>query len=341
MPAPLVNMAAVTEGNAVKTDLFHTIKALAAGKPCLAVILSGIALGTIACSKGSDNLRTVIPPTGVAAAVQIDLPNDSRQAQLAATIYKNAVAQPLVGGDVLQARTDQSLATMHTLQNLSGHYTGTLFVDHADTPVDIAVNYDQAASAEERWFASDELLVDPGPGSLVGYAVDSMQFPPLITFESPAESDRYTTRADTVTVNWTPVDQGDQVRLTAAVACVAGTKTYRYGLAYNIGIEGEDEAAAGGYSLTIEDLVNVAPVVATLDNVVEYISLFVTAVVLGMEPETLLKGEDLAVQPSEVKRCDIDLTLFREHSNPLPATFSGGYAITSRSDTIRIMYDPQ
>lgn len=334
-------MAAVTEGNAVKTDLFNTIKELATGKPCLAVIISGIALGTVACSKGSDSLRSLIPPTGVAAAVQIDLPSDSQQAQVAATVYKDAVAQPLVGGDVLQARTDQSVATLHSVSNLSGHYTGTLFVDHADTPVDVAVNYDQEASAEDRWFASDELLVNPGPGSLVGYAVDGMRFPPVIAFESPAEGTRYVTRADTVTVNWTPVNEGDQARLTAAVACVAGSKTYRYGLAFNIGIEGEDAAAAGSYSLTIEDLVNVAPVVATLDNVVEYISLLITASFLGLEPKTLLANEDLVTQPSEVKRCDIDLTLFREHSNTLPAAFSGGYAITSRSDTIRIAYDPE
>lgn len=333
-------MAAVTEGNAVTTDLFQTIQRCAGSRTGRTVLLSAAVLTISACSRGPDNLRSDIPPTGIAATVQIDLPNDRQQAQVAATVYKDAVAQPLVGGDVLQARTDQSLATLRAIDNLDGHYTGALFVDHPESPVDVAVNYDQEASAEDRWFASDELLVNPGPGSLVGYSVTGMTFPPAIVFESPAEGARYATSSDTVTVNWTPVNEGDQVRMTAAIACLSGTRTYRYGLAHNIGLE-EEGGATGTYTLTIGELVDAAPFFVTLTNVVEYVSVLVTAVALGIDPSLLINNGERIIRPGEIDRCDIDLTLFREHDNPLPASFSGGYAITSRSDSIRIAYVPE
>lgn len=304
-------------------------------------MLAGAVLTVTGCSQGPDDLRGDVPNTGVAATVQVNLPNDSQQARIVATVYKNAVPQPLVGGDVLQVRTDQSLVTLHALENLSGHYSGDLFVDHSDTTVDLAVNYDQQASAEDRWFASDDLLVNPGPGSLVGYAVNSMQFPQPLFLASPAGGASYPTRSDSVIVNWAPVNEGDQVRLTAAVACLSGGQTYRYGLTHNIGIEGVDADAAGSYSLAMSELVNVAPLVVTLNNVLEYISLFVTAVSFGLAPESLVNGGNLITSFGSIQHCDIDLTLFREHDNPLPATFSGGYAITSRSDSVRIQYAPE
>lgn len=317
-----------------------TFKGLNAPRVGRLLFILGFALGASACSSESDELRDAIPQTGVAAAVQIDLPRDSQQAQVAATVYKDAVAQPLVGGDVLQARTDQSLVTLRALENLGGHYTGSLVVDHPDTPVDVAVNYDPQSSVEERWFGSDELLVEPGPGSLVGYAVTGMQFPAGIAFESPANRARYATRADEVMVNWTPVNAGDQVRLTASVACHYSERTVRYALTRNIGIEGEDAAADGSYSMIIDDFVEVAPLVATLASIEEYISVFVSAIVFGLEPNEFLAESEPVMSPGQLDGCDIDLALLREKANPLPPEFSGGYAITSRSDTIRIVYAP-
>ncbi|HET8708314.1 MAG TPA: hypothetical protein VFM46_18550, partial [Pseudomonadales bacterium] len=73
-----------------------------------------------ACSNGADSLRGDIPQKGVAATVQVDLPQTGQKAQIAATVYKDGVAQPLVGGDVWQARTDQSLVTLKGVSNLSG-----------------------------------------------------------------------------------------------------------------------------------------------------------------------------------------------------------------------------
>lgn len=315
---------------------FKGLSARRAGQPLFMLVL---ALGVSACSKGADSLRSDIPATGVAATVQVNLPDD-QQAQVAATVYKDAVAQPLVGGDVLQARTDQSLVTLTAEDNLSGHYSGELHVDHPDATVDIAINYDQEASAENRWFGSDDLLVNPGPGSLVGYAVSGMNFPPSITFESPLDNARYVTTADEVMVNWAPVNEGHQVRLAAAVACRYANHTYHYSLTHYLGIEGEDDTADGSYSLTIGELVQAAPLIATLANVQEYMSVFVTAVLLGVDPNQLLSGEQPDLSPGPLYGCDIDLTLFREQDNPLPAAFSGGYAITSRSDTVRITYAP-
>lgn len=316
-------------------------KGLNAVRVSRSLFIVGVALGASACSKGVDGLRGDIPASGVAATVQVDLPSDSQQAQVAATVYEDAVAQPLVGGDVLQARTDQSLVTLRSIENLGGHYTGSLFVDHPEATVDIAVNYDTQASAEERWFGSDDLLVEPGPGSLVGYGVTGMQFPTGITFESPAEGARYATSADEVVVNWVPANKGDQVRLTASIACHYTDETYRYAVTHNLGIEGEDATADGSYTLIMSELVEAAPLLATLASIREYVSVFASAIVLGLDPNVLLAGQNPIMTPGQVNRCDIDLALLREKANPLPPAFSGGYAITSRSDTVRIVYAPE
>ena len=303
----------------------------------LAAGVATLTLSLLGCSKAPDSLRTGVPATGIAATVQVNLPIGSQQAQVTGTVYRNAVAQPLVGGDVLQAKTDQSLTTLHSIENLSGNYAGLLFVDHPATTVDVAVNYDQKASAEDRWFGSDNLLVNPGPGSLVGYSVPGMTFPQEVFFASPVANTKYVTPADIITVNWTPVNEGNQMRLSEAVACVSQGQTYRYGLVQTLGIEGQDAGAAGSYSLSVGALVGGTQVAVTLTNVAEYIALVSTAVYLGLEPQQLVNGSALI---GTIERCDIDLTLFRESNNPLPASFSGGYAITSRSDTVRIQYAP-
>ncbi len=324
----------------MQTKINYSFKGLSANQAPRSMLLLGLALGAAACSSESDHLRDDIPQTGVAAAVQINLPDDGQQAQIAATVYKDAVAQPLVGGDVLQARTDQSLVTLLSQSSLNGHYSGALFVDHPESTVDVAVNYDQEASAENRWFGSDDLLVNPGPGSLVGYAVTGMQFPPAIAFESPLPGQQYASKADVVTINWTPENVGHQVRLVATVSCYYASQSTTYSIARNLGIEGEDETAAGSYTMTVDDFVEVAPYAVTLANVSEYIAVYVSALVLGIDPDKLLEDVDPLQPPGEVDRCDMDVTLFREQDNVLPAAFSGGYAITSRSSTVRIVYAP-
>lgn len=293
------------------------------------------------CFSGSkDKLRSDIPETGVAATVQLDLPQTGQKAQIAATVYKDAVAQPLVGGDVLQAKTDQSLATLKAVSNLDGHYSGSLFVDTADTPVDLAVNYDQEASAEDRWFASDELLVNPGPGSLVGYKVEGMTFPQEMVLEAPIANSSFATTSDTIQLNWTPVNEDDQVRLTAAMACTSLGETYRWAYVRSLGIEGQDADASGTYSMTVGELISTVPLEIGLESIANYVAVFVTAVGFGIDPIGLLQGQNSFVTPDKNEGCDIDLTLFRERANTLPASFSGGYAISSRSATVRIHYAP-
>lgn len=291
-----------------------------------------------ACAKGSDTLRSKIPQTGVAATVQVDLPQTGQTATIAATVYNNGVAQPLVGGDVWQAQTDQSLVTLKAVDNLDGHYSGSLAVDHADTAVDIAVNYDQRASAEDRWFGNDDLLVNPGPGSLVGYGVTDIHFPQEMIMASPLSGAVYRSQFDTIQVNWTPVDEGDQVRLVALMSCKSLGETYKWAYVHAMGIEGRDSSAAGQYEITVGQLLTTAPLDLQLSNIVNYIASFVVVAGFGFSPVEFLGGDGFTSLDDFKNGCDIDITLFRERTNTLPANFSGGYAISSRSATARIKY---
>lgn len=304
-----------------------------------ALALASVSILLNGCWQGSDRLRDDIPDTGVAASVQADLPRDSQEAKIAAAVYKDGVAQPLVGGDVLQVRTDQSVATLRAADNLGGHYTGSLFIDNPETPLDVAVNYDQEASAGDRWFANDDLLVNPGPGSLVGYAVQGILFPPAVYLSSPTSGSVSHSLSDTVEIHWTPLATGDQMRATAAIDCMEDNLIFRYGFSYDLGIE--DEAADGSYTLNMSSLVVASPILVTLSHIIEYMTLLITESLLGQEPGSLVVSGSLMDSTDQIDRCVIDVTLFREHDNALPSEFSGGYAITSRSDTVRIEYVPQ
>ncbi|CBL44018.1 hypothetical protein HDN1F_04350 [gamma proteobacterium HdN1] len=301
------------------------------------VWVAGAAVLLTGCGLGMNNGRQ-IPKEGVAAAIQVNLPKASQEAQVVATVYKDGVAQPLVGGDVIQARTAQSLSTLRAEKNLDGHYQGVLAVDHADTPIDVAVNYDDKASSEQRWFASDTLTVSPGPGSLVGYEVTGMRLPPEIYLSAPMANTVYRDMSDTVELHWDPLALGHQVRLTAAVSCVAAGLPFSYGLSFDLGKE--TDTTTGSYSLRMNKLVTAVPVVVALRKVLDYLSLYASQQMLGQGNFLAILGS-LPKSDNEINKCDVDLTLIREQENTLPPAFSGGYAITSRSDTVRVQYVQQ
>lgn len=317
----------------LRTYPTHSIKPAAPW--VLAMTTTALLVG---CGQGSKGAHS-IPSTGVAAAIQIDLPRTGQTAHVAATVYKDGAAQALVGGDVIQARAGNAVATLQAAENMSGHYAGSVMVDHADTPVDIAVNYDNQASNEQRWFASDDLTVKPGPGSLVGYAVTGVQFPPEIYFSAPTTGLVFHSLDDALEIHWDPLAQGHNVHLTAAVSCVTGRVPFQYGLSVDLGQE--DGSSTGTYATTMASLVSVLPLAVAFNQFVDYIALYVTEQILGRNGGVISQAGLPPATTDELNHCDIDLTLIREQENTLPAAFSGGYAISSRSDTVRIQYVQQ
>ena len=120
------------------------------------------------CFSGSgekDNLRDPITNTGISLGLQVNLPLQSTTAYAVTAFYKEGVRQPLVGGDFFLASSENQgdSAVLKSLENLSGDYQGSLAVLDEFDQVIVATVYDPQRAREDRWYPTDELLVDPGP----------------------------------------------------------------------------------------------------------------------------------------------------------------------------------
>ena len=88
--------------------------------------LLGVGLLLAACggTGKQDTLRDPVSQTGISVGLQVNLPRNASSADAAATIFKNAQRQPLVGGDFFMARSTVDDAVLKSVENLSGDYLG-------------------------------------------------------------------------------------------------------------------------------------------------------------------------------------------------------------------------
>ena len=289
-----------------------------------------------ACFQGTgeqDELRDPIAQTGISVGLQVNLPAGSTNADAAATIYKDAVRQPLVGGDFFLAQSTIDEAVLKSLENLSGDYHGRFAVENAAQPVMLSTVYDPVRAREDRWYPVDQLLIDPGPNEdLVGYQA-SLSFPdPLQNLA--IGSAIYTSRGQSIALTWTAGD-GDQMTSNAVVTCRdASGRTYTYP---RFNVLGADDGSAPLLVSSIIPNTNIINAVATLQH--ELVTL-VTAALLEYYTYGLVSARDIPLSTFVVQSCSVDLTIFRETGFDLPDNVEGGFAIGSTSDTVQFTFQP-
>lgn len=293
------------------------------------------------CFQGTgeqDELRDPIAQTGISVGLQVNLPAGSTNADAAATIYKDAVRQPLVGGDFFLAQSTVDEAVLKSLENLSGDYHGRFAVENAAQPVMLSTVYDPVRAREDRWYPVDQLLIDPGPNEdLVGYQA-SLSFPdPLANLRiNGARSAVFTNpnRSDSIALTWTAGD-GDQMTSNAVVTCRDGSgRTYTYP---RFNVLGADDGSASLLVSSIIPNTNIINAVATLQH--ELVTL-VTAALLEYYTYGLVSARDIPLSTFVVQSCSVDLTIFRETGFDLPVNVEGGFAIGSTSDTVQFTFQP-
>lgn len=288
------------------------------------------------CFQGTgeqDELRDPIAQTGISVGLQVNLPAGSTNADAAATIYKDAVRQPLVGGDFFLAESAVDEAVLKSVENLSGDYHGRFAVENAAQPVMLSTVYDPVRAREDRWYPVDQLLVDPGPNEdLVGYSA-SISFPdPLQNLAIGSAT--YTSRGQSIDLTWTPGD-GDQITTNAVVTCRdASGRTYTYP---RFNVLGADDGSASLLVSSIIPNTNIINAVATLQH--ELVTL-VTAALLEYYTYGLVSASNIPLSTFVVQSCDVDLTVFRERGFDLPDNVEGGYAIGSTSATVQFTFQP-
>ena len=297
----------------------------------LCVPLSACFLGT----GNQDSLRQPVSQTGISVGLQVNLPLNATQADAVASIYKDGVRQPLVGGDFFQADTTTDSAMLKSLENLSGDYRGKVAVAGSADAVTLSTQYDPIRARQDRWYPVDQLLIDPGPNQdLVGYSE-------TVTFPAPLQNlainnTIFTSRSDNIVLTWDAAN-GQQMNSTAVVTCHTSD-----GNAYTFptfNVLGQVDSA-GTYTLPVGDIipnVNIINAVATLAN---DLAAIITAAVLNASTYGLVSANNIPLATVTLQSCDVDLTVYREIGFSLPANVSGGYAISSTSDTVHFRFQP-
>lgn len=305
--------------------------------PIRAGTLLGAGLLLAACggTGKQDELRDPVSQTGISVGLQVNLPRDALSADAAATIFKNAQRQPLVGGDFFMARSTVDDAVLKSLENLSGDYLGRVAVAGPTDPVTLSTEYDPIRAREDRWYPVDELLIDPGPNpDLVGYSGEIL-FPAPLEITS-ARNTTYASRSDNIALTWTP-GNGQQMTSNAVVTCVdASGRSYRYPRFNVLG----NVDSAGTFTLQVNDIIPNTNIINAVATFVHEVSTLITVALLEYYSYGLVSVRDVPLATFVVQHCDVDLTVFREIGYPLPQNVSGGFVIGSTSDTVRFRYQP-
>lgn len=298
----------------------------------------GALLALAGCYQGSsDSLRDSVSASGVSVEIWGNLPFDGDSAQVAASVYLDADKKALVGGDVVKAYSESDSAILRSLENLSGDYSAEVAIINSGAGLHVAVEHDPVGAREDRWYPVDELLVDPGPGELVGYNVD-LAFPAAVIRDpSPVNGTIYSDRADAIDLSWTVAvsDPAQQMRMTAVRECFSGDRSVKWATSSVIGT-----GDPGSYSVTVGQLIPDTGLLTTALDFVAQLTVIIVGELLQEYTFGLLNPESISFDSFVIDHCDISITVFREIPGTLGPGISGGYAIASTSETFHLVFEP-
>ncbi|HBS41572.1 MAG TPA: hypothetical protein DEA26_02740 [Oceanospirillales bacterium] len=303
---------------------------------CLSLVFLALLTGLSGCSEEPTEL-THIAPDGISLLVEADLPYGTDSASVAAAVYDDGEPTPMTGGDLLRAQSDSETVFLSNDELSDNFYAAALNVPNPDAEGSILVDiiHDAQASRSDRWYPTDKALVDPGPGSAVGYSalLTLPEAPQIIT---PQSGLSYSQRSDEFTLEWLGAP-ADSLTLVSRVSC-ASTEGDSLGWVRSQDID-DDQSL----TLSIADLIpqdGIIETTGTLSNLVTgflqvLIDVALISVTLGLyEPDSV----DLS--DFTLDSCDIGISLVRKLNGELDEGVSDGSAVGSRSDSLTLEYRP-
>lgn len=307
-------------------------------KPLQVGVVCAISLAVASCFSGKvgkDELRDPISPTGVSLGLQVNLAKGSSTANVVSAIYENGQQQALVGGDYFSAESQATdeMVVLRSIENLSGNYEGSVGVSGLTDSVVVATEHDPQVAREDRWYPTDELVVDPGPNqTLVGYR-ETFTFPDEVTLA--VNQTEFSDRSSNVELSWTP-GNGQQMLSNALVSCRnSAGEDYTYS---QVNVLGAD--SAGTASIPMTQLVPNQDIINVGRDIFQQVYSLMSVALSATYGFNVLKAVEVPLSRVTITQCDIDLTLYREVAFPRPETVEGGYIIASTSDTLRLTYTP-
>lgn len=306
----------------------------------IVIVASSVLLASCFSGTGNeDKLRGSISATGISLGLQVNLEEGRSQANAAASIYKDGVRQPLVGGDFFSATAidDGDSAVLKSIENLGGSYIGLVDVSGVEEQVIIATEYDPERAREDRWYPVDELLVDPGPNEdLVGYE-ETFSFPEPME-NLTINQTNFISRSDDVVLTWTPAADADgrQITSNTIVTCYS---TEGVSFSYPVfDVLNELNVDDGTITLQVGDFIPNEVIINTVFTLTLEVYTIISAAILEYYTYGLFDSSDIEPASFILESCEVDMTVFREIGFDLPEDVEGGFAIGSTSDTVSYTY---
>lgn len=293
------------------------------------LLLSCFLLG---CEKDSDESDP--PPPELEASFHANVSNGANHATVAASLRHKGERVQMIGGDIFVASNTQGKSALVGINESNGDYLATLPFQEGDQTVHIEVEHDAIAASQGRWYPVDILQVDPGPGEYIGKFGEIRIPSQAVTITAPEANSQYSDVGQNITLEWdisnNPTGELYTTRLVGVGRCSNGGRTH---YAYHSLSFDDDPGTA---TILLEDVVfnphgSLRP--STISDFIFGLTLGFFHSMFSRDADDLDNYLDF-----EAKRCDIDLTVFRELKDNSGEDFDAGYAVGSRSATLKLEY---
>lgn len=263
-------------------------------------------------------------------------------AQVAAAVYNDGEPINLVGGDVFEARTATERVILKHGGPVAGSYAASLQIDDSVQDVFLKVVHAPLEAREDRWYPIDILVTDPGPGELVGKSA-TLSFPPAVTISGPPSGTVFSSINDVLQISWVPVNEGDIMRVLAAVDCTDGLATTSYGVVVDNEVQLDMGLDDGFEALSLDKFIYDLDTGSDTIKFVADAALALLQELLNqlsagnIDPDFLLKIR--GANPIE-STCEIRLFLQRQRPGQFDVAFDGGSVTGSSSAETTVIYMP-
>jgi len=291
-----------------------------------------------ACDIEFNNNLPDIPPEGRFAVVAANQHTNIPSVEVAIALFDDGTPVSLVGGDVVQASTSEDSILLLDNGVYNGSYAASLPNAANFDQIDFLIVHEPIAARQNRWYPADLLLIDPGPGELVG-ASASITLPPAL-LNLLADNTDFNSINDSLNLSWAPESAGDIMKVRSAVSCTDGSSTYTYATEAALQDDTDNGAENIGLNQFIYDIND--------ENNPPFSFLLGESRAVLQELLEKLKEEDIGdgffdaielVNPIS-SNCKIQLFLFRQRDGAFDSADTNGRIYGSRSADITLFYNP-
>ena len=210
--------------------------------------------GLVACGFEDDGkINDRAPENGLYIEVELSQHSGLDIVMAVTSIFQDGKPRQLVGGDVVKVSQGSAYTLLTNRHAGLQGYSNQLAVlaDNAGQPFHVEIVHEPIETREDRWYPSDIIYTDTGPGDLVGLNTEiTLPEPLTLTNANTEDSPQlFSSNLPDIDIQWAAGSNAETIYLRALVDCNDGVKTHRYLSEHELG--GDD----GFESIALSDII--------------------------------------------------------------------------------------